>query len=485
MLRAPSETWGRELGAYEQEKRHTVDERLLQGPPARLPKGHVQKQDRTFDPLLQKFREPETEANRHHQEVKGSYAHLNRAKDIQVMREQPFNILTHESKVEALAPGKDPTLIGTVKRHSVNSSIIPKKDFNILSNLPFAEHHWARPEDRPPAKEVKTEPRRLHAHLVKDFNIVTNRHVDNHEEKDHQAKRLNLLEGTQKHMRQNRFDPLTQQFNDPRHEETVRAADNAREVEIVMRAQQQMPPSFKGRQSAHYGILSHDVLDKDAVQMWDTLEQERTDRYRNRYIVEHNKHAQEIKGSHITNSRRLNRIAPERFQEPKRRGYDIIDNCDYGQGAKEKPLHEAFTRVRMSPWEKAMDGRSAAPTPQPSLSMQASSQPASSSSTPALQTTLKLPPPPEAEERRLSGSNSAQQLRTPSVRSAAATSAASGASSLRRSELRRCESMGASFGGSVPRPAPPGQTRPPGLTPPPAPAIPGDQVGAVFSRPRS
>jgi len=497
MLRAPSQTWGQELNSYEHEKRHAVDERLLQGPPARLAKGHIQKQDRVFDPLLQRFRDPGAEAGRHHQEAKGAISHLNRAQDIQIMREQPFNILTHESKLEALAPGKDPTLINSSKRmpKGQNPGIMPVKDFHILSNLPLAEHHWARPEDRPPVKEVKTEPRKLHAHLVKDFNIVTNRYLDNHDAKEGQAKHLSLLDSTQKYMRQNRFDPLTQQFADPRHEELVRAADHAREVEVVLRAQQQVPPTFKGRQSVHYGIISHDVHNEDAIRMWDQLEDERTDRYKARYIAEHNAAAQEVKETSTTKSRRLNRIAPERFQEPKRRGYDIIDNYDYGQGPKEKYLHDAFTKPRMTPWEKATDGKgTATPAPQQHSQRhppetwqppsQPSSKPASSSSTPALQATLRLPAPAEAEGRRLSPSSSAQQLRTPSVRSATGMSAASGGSSLRRSELRRCESMGASFGAGRHTPAPPGQTRPVGRTPPPAPSIPGDNIGAVYAQPR-
>mmetsp|Transcript_112710 Transcript_112710/g.351421 ORF Transcript_112710/g.351421 Transcript_112710/m.351421 type:complete len:476 (+) Transcript_112710:89-1516(+) len=473
---APAQSWAHELGAYEREKRHAVDDRTSAGPPARLPKGHVQKMDRFFDPLLQRFREPRVEESRRSQEGKHSLAHLNRAQDIHIMREQPFNIVTHESKLEALAPGKDPVLLGgnpgTYRRtgKAMKTGCTAEKDFHILSNLPCTEHHWAPPEERPPAKEVKLERRKLHAHLVKDFNIVTNRFTEHHEDKDRQIQHLSLLESTQKYMKQNRFNPVTQQFNDPRHEELVRTADNAREVEIVMRAEAKLPPSTKGRQSEHYGIISHEVHDEDAVKMWDALEEGRTDRYKNRYIFEHNVHAQEVKGSHVTNSRRLNRIAPERFEEPRRRGYDIIDNCGFGEGPREKPLHEAFTKVRATPWEKATEGgRAAVPPPRPHR------PPSSSSSTPALQATLRLSAPSEAEERQHTGSGNAQQLRTPSARSAttasAAASAASGRSSLRKSELR---------------PSPPGQTRPvlaPG--PPPAPSIPGDAAGAVFSRPRS
>merc|ERR1719220_803051 len=103
-----------------------------------------------------------------------------------------------------------------------------------------------------------------------------------------------------------------------------------------MRAHDKVPPSYKGRQTAAYGITSHEKHDPDLLRVYDNLENERKDRFKNRYIVEHNLHAQDLKGDHIMHARKLNRIAPERFEEAKRRGYDIIDNRTFGHGHKEK-----------------------------------------------------------------------------------------------------------------------------------------------------
>ena len=44
---------------------------------------------------------------------------------------------------------------------------------------------------------------------------------------------------------------------------------------------------------------------------------------------------QDLKGDHIRELRQLNRVAPERYEEQRRRGYDIIDGRGYGPGAKE------------------------------------------------------------------------------------------------------------------------------------------------------
>merc|ERR1711897_52308 len=98
-------------------------------------------------------------------------------------------------------------------------------------------------------------------------------------------------------------------------------------------------------------------------------------------------------------ARKLNRIAPERFEEAKRRGYDIIDNKTFGHGHKEKQFHEPFTKDRSTPWEKVMEGRSP----------MEDHMPPASSTLPG-NATLKLPV--ESSGQKLSNSNSAQQLRS-------------------------------------------------------------------------
>merc|ERR1719277_2649877 len=263
-------------------------------------------------------------------------------------------------------------------------------DYNIVSNLPHDIHHWQKPGERPVPYEREPQTRKVPHFTVKDFDIVTNRYTSDHDTKMANEKHLKLLESTHKYNKHNKFDPVTQQFNDPRHEEHTKVALDAREVEMNARLEAQLPPSFKGRLSAHYDVVSHESHNPEMLQMWDTLEDERKDRHRNRYIVEHNYHVQDIKHDHITGSRKLNRIAPERFEHPKRRGYDIIDNRAHGRLATEKKTHEDFTTKRLTPWERAQQGR----------------LPTSSSD---LVQTLRVPA--EATRRPLASSSSAPQLR--------------------------------------------------------------------------
>merc|ERR1719272_2135822 len=97
---------------YERQKRHIVDEGLLRAPQIRVTNGQMKRAERVFDPLLQRYRNGGTELQQRTLEERERVAHLNRAQDIQILREQPFDIIRHESKLEALAPGADPARLG-------------------------------------------------------------------------------------------------------------------------------------------------------------------------------------------------------------------------------------------------------------------------------------------------------------------------------------------------------------------------------------
>merc|ERR1719491_2614350 len=143
-------------------------------------------------------------------------------------------------------------------------------DYNVISNLPFDVHHWAKPDRRPRCVQ-RTAPRQrsVPAHEVKDFNIVSNRYVDGHEAKSKRDRRMDLLEATYKDAVHNRYNPVTQQYNDPHNEEGARTCDDARGVETTLRAESQIPPSFTGRETAFYDMVTHKKHDSKMLSLYD------------------------------------------------------------------------------------------------------------------------------------------------------------------------------------------------------------------------
>jgi len=295
-------SWAHEVKTYEMEKRRVLDEGFLRPPAMQITAGRMKSQERVFDPLLQRYRNNETELKQRVSEEHERVNHLNRAYDIQTLREQPHHILHHCSKFDSIAPGQDPVRQPNRLRKSVGKTTEPDthQDFNIVSNIAYDDHHWNRPDQRPRCIERTGHQRKIHASRIRDFNVVSNRYPKNHEARVANEASLATQEAAHKFYTTRKFDPLTQVFNDPRDEENSKHCDDAREVEVHTRAVNMIPPSYKGRHTAFYDAVSNEVHDPQMVQYLEKMSDERKDRYKNRYIVEHNFHAQDIKGDHMT-----------------------------------------------------------------------------------------------------------------------------------------------------------------------------------------
>jgi hypothetical protein len=352
-LKETGATWGDEIRGYETSKRRAVDEDLLKGPPLRVTHGFVKQQERSFDTILQRYREPRTELHQRCEEENARVAHLNRAQDVQILREQPYNVVTNESRIEPLHPG-EPLRIGPQRpaRKKYPDSFT---DYNIVSTIPHSLHHWAEPQNRPQPAEKHARVREVPAFTVKDYDIITTKYLKEHEQKNSRDRELNLLEATSKHRVRNRFDPVTQQYNDAAEEERMRTFHDAHEVEMVERGMRQVPPTVKNRQAAFYNVVNHEVGNAGMLRWYDTAEDERKERYKNRYIVEHNLHNQDIKHDHIEHSRKLNRVSLQRFEEPIRRGYDILNNGRY-EGRNGLGQYAPYPKEKPSVWERGQDG---------------------------------------------------------------------------------------------------------------------------------
>lgn len=90
--------------------------------------------------------------------------------------------------------------------------------------------------------------------------------------------------------------------------------------------------------------------------MFDARCEGRKERYKNRSIMEHNQHLSDVKNDHIMEARKVQRVAPERFEEERERGYDIVTNTRYGTGVRSKVQHEPYTKKRLTPWERTHGG---------------------------------------------------------------------------------------------------------------------------------
>jgi len=81
---------------------------------------------------------------------------LAKNKDRALRYEQTFNVITFENKLKGLEDRADyPKERPWYFRPRAGTNA----EYNILSNFPLTEHHFAAPDKRPPAKEEKVSDR--------------------------------------------------------------------------------------------------------------------------------------------------------------------------------------------------------------------------------------------------------------------------------------------------------------------------------------
>jgi len=176
-------------------------------------------------------------------------------------------------------------------------------------------------------------------------------------------KTLGLLESSAKFATECVFDPVQARCPDPAREERVRAAIDAREVEAHLRARHQIPPSYHGRESAAYDVVTHRVEDPEHLQIIDALGEERNQRYRTRHAADMLAKEQEALFEDANKGQKIAHVSHERHEEVTRRGYDIITNCRFGDGLKQQKKHLPYTTPQPGVWEKATNLKPDAPGP--------------------------------------------------------------------------------------------------------------------------
>jgi len=465
--RTNATSWTAEVQTHEREKRRFVDPAFLKGPTVKVDRCTIMKQERQYDPLLQRWRDDAKEAKQCALEEKERTAHHNRAIDVQILREHPYHVTSQESRIEPLVNKEQTRSIDMI---DPNLFSMPQTcvDYNIISNFSLEIHHSGKPEQRPRASERDPKVRKKQGAQLRDFNIVSNMYLADHEEKSGRDAKLNALLATEKYRERNRFDPLAQKYNEQDVEERHRCCDDAREVEIRMRAEKCQPQCYRGRHQEHYDMITHRADDEGTFQLklLNTLENQRKSRYKHKYVDEEVRQQHNIEFEDMDAKQRNERCAHERWEETARRGYDIMNNNAYGSGPHLKKLHEPYTAPRLTTWEMVEQNRSGTT---PSATPQGfQKRDAKTVKTPLI-TTQEVLESARVESHDATpcsyGKRTPRMQSTPRVLSEAGSSAIASA-----------------------------RGRPPLLTtsekivqvsgPPPPPAIPGSPVGSVYSKPK-
>jgi hypothetical protein len=278
---------------------------------------------------------------------------LARNQDRALRYEQTFNVINLENKLKGLEglPGYPEVKLPNYKNRKLGNT--SNTDYNILSGLDFADHHYLPPEKRPAKPEPKPRKYKINTVEYRDYNIINNRYFEDHEAKAQMDKESYRQEAAREYWKTHDFDPVKCTFVDPEKEEKFHEERKEKAKIHGLGQIERLPHGIKYSEGALYQPIGMKVVDKKRLEEIDIKEKNSKKRFEVRYDVEKDYLVRDINSQDLKKSASLNRISHQRFLETANRGFNIISHAPFqGLGAEE--LRLPLTQQRRSVWDRAV-----------------------------------------------------------------------------------------------------------------------------------
>jgi len=325
-----------------------------------------------YHPILQTFRDAPREQFARTHETTSRVEQLNKARDKQIATECPFNILTFSDKraslpqppkvaAQAMLAPFNPHAERPTFRHPLDSCY----QYNIVSNLPLTDHHFTAPALRPNVVEQKPnggKPRLQHvAALPRDFNILSNRYVENHEPKVTLEREIQRRSAAQKYWETHEFEPVLQHYIQPEKEAAFQDFLAAETVKQPMKSFNRLPPSLQKGEGFVYDITSHEIKNAGLYQKELIKEAAQIERNAATWDRSESMRNQGLERQILADTRAINRQSHSRYQETFKHGFNIIDHRDFRD--PETYIPPPRTRPQATLWQSVGPNRPPPPPP--------------------------------------------------------------------------------------------------------------------------
>lgn len=353
----PIDEWRNTIQNYQDTK---TSLQFYSQPQRRVTHKEMKEIETMYNPILQTYVNPQLEKQVRHQEKNNFIETLAKNKDRALRYEQTFDVINFEDKLKGLEDkegypkpkNQDKAVVGGTRTFT---------EYNILSNLPFTEHHYLPPDQRPPPpKEKPKKNAKVTTTGLRDYNIITNRYLELNDEKVEVDKEIERLNAAKKYWKTHDFDPVNIQYYDPDKEtdfvETRKIKDKTHGQDWV----QKLPKSWK-EEGGLYNPVNGRIQDEKRLYERDLKEKNKRKRYELRYDMERQIHHQALGEEERTSKISLNKINVQRFNDTTARGFDILTNKQYNNPAEEgsKMLHDPQVKPPPSTWTKIKNSSNA------------------------------------------------------------------------------------------------------------------------------
>ncbi|CCI44559.1 unnamed protein product [Albugo candida] len=292
----------RELDSINRFLKLTEKRTLQWRPEQQTPVRHVTRydmarQERAYDVILCKEREPEREAQRQSKERSDIDMMQQRGKENQLKYGQQYDIIHHQPVCPETTP---------------STSHIPNRSQNrITSQAEIFQERVATHSNPPSTAAQKT----------REFDIVSNKFHTNHQERESAIQQAVLHDASEKMTKAKAYDPIQSKY-----------CDDLQEMQEANQLSERRHRSVHFPAQRSYNIVNHQTSEQDDCVMG--MEHNNTNRVQ-KEVVEARMRLHGQQDQDRQENRRLHRAAPKRLTETYAHGYDLITNESYsGRNAK-------------------------------------------------------------------------------------------------------------------------------------------------------
>jgi len=338
-----------------------------------------------YHPILQTFREPQREDVAKVREETNRVTKLNAARDKQIALEQPFDILNMSDKRSSLPQSTKPAaqaMLAPFNPHAERPTFRHPLDscyqYNIVSNLPLSDHHFTAPAIRPKVKsehhfdvhghEKKDggKPRLQHvAALPRDFNILSNRYVEQHDAKVSLEREIQRRTAAQKYWETHDYEPIVGHYLQPEKEAAFQDAVSRELSKQSMKSFNRLPPSLQKGEGFVYDITTHQVKNGELYAQEQIKEAVKIERNAASWDRNESMRNQGLERQVLADTRAVNRQSHQRYQDSFRHGYNIVDHRDYRD--PETYIPPSRTRPEPTLWQSVGPNPPPPPPPVPAV----------------------------------------------------------------------------------------------------------------------
>lgn len=300
------------------------------------------REERQFDPILQFYRDPARDEMSRTRTQQETMYRLNRARDKQLRYTQTFDIITHVPKINE-PPGARPKQLKKAKPDT-------RQTHNIITNINFDRHHYAKPGERP---EVNPPTERGPAGCTvkgRDFNIISNKYITNHQTKDAIDKEMARVGAAEKFWQTRDFNPLTCTFYDERKEADYKQRSESKAKNHGTGFNDRLPATIRMSEGVCYDVITMDVKDQKANAKRVAADN-KTINSRIALEVEQRVRQRGEKQAELAETRALARVSEDRFKEATRHGYDIVTNQRFA-GENARKVHPNRGSTHTKAWDR-------------------------------------------------------------------------------------------------------------------------------------